>query len=111
MKILPIWIYPPRQMHPTWQPLLMYRMKITLHVPIQQHFPTHTIIGEEASSNVGYIAPLPHEGYTWIIDPIDGTTNFAAGLPLHCVSIGLCHHGIPVIGVVYSPPTMDDALI
>jgi fructose-1,6-bisphosphatase/inositol monophosphatase family enzyme len=74
---------------------------------IQDHYPTHTIIGEEASSDVGYIAPLHREGYTWIIDPIDGTTNFAAGLPLHCVSIGLCHHGIPVMGVVYSPPTEE----
>jgi myo-inositol-1(or 4)-monophosphatase len=74
---------------------------------IQDYYPTHYIIGEEASSDAGHIAPLHREGYTWIIDPIDGTTNFAAGLPLHCVSIGLCHHGIPVMGVVYSPPTEE----
>ena len=74
---------------------------------IKDRYPTHSIIGEEASSDVGCIAPLNLDGYTWIIDPIDGTTNFAAGLPLHCVSIGLCHRGIPVMGVVYSPPTRE----
>lgn len=74
---------------------------------IRGRYPTHAIIGEEASSDVGCISPLNSDGYTWIIDPIDGTTNFAAGLPIHCVSIGLCHRGIPVMGVVYSPPTRE----
>lgn len=74
---------------------------------IRERYPTHSIIGEEASSDAGCIAPLNLDGYTWIIDPIDGTTNFAAGLPIHCVSIGLCHRGIPILGVVYSPPTEE----
>lgn len=44
---------------------------------------------------------------TWIIDPVDGTTNFASGIPLTCVSIGLCINGQPTLGVVYSPMTNE----
>ncbi len=45
---------------------------------------------------------------TWIVDPIDGTTNFIHGLPIECVSIGLCINGEAVGCVVYSP--MSDEL-
>lgn len=41
--------------------------------------------------------------YDWIVDPLDGTTNFIHGVPLYCVSIGLYEYGKPVIGVVYEP--------
>ena len=70
---------------------------------IQKAFPTHEIIGEE-SVGTGGIPPLT-KAPTWIIDPIDGTTNFAAGLPLTCVSIGFCVDRRPVAGVVYAPMT------
>ena len=66
-------------------------------------FPAHKIIGEE-TVGTGEVPPLTDEP-TWIIDPIDGTTNFAAGLPLTCVSIGFCQNGQPVLGVVYAPMT------
>jgi len=72
---------------------------------IQKAFPDHEIIGEE-STGMGSIAPLTDRP-TWIIDPIDGTTNFAAGFPLCCVSIGFCDGGVPVLGVVYSPNTNE----
>ena len=72
---------------------------------IQNQFPTHFIIGEESTGN-GTIPSLSSDTLTWIIDPIDGTINFAAGLPLTCVSIGLCNEqGKPVMGVVYAPMT------
>jgi myo-inositol-1(or 4)-monophosphatase len=41
--------------------------------------------------------------YMWVIDPLDGTTNFVHQLPVYSISIGLLHHHIPVIGVVYEP--------
>ena len=41
--------------------------------------------------------------YQWIIDPIDGTVNFAHGIPLCCVSIGLMHHDSVLMGAVYNP--------
>uniref|UniRef100_A0A7S2YF70 Inositol-1-monophosphatase n=1 Tax=Entomoneis paludosa TaxID=265537 RepID=A0A7S2YF70_9STRA len=70
---------------------------------ILQSFPNHKIIGEE-TTGTGKIPPLTNDP-TWIIDPIDGTTNFASGLPMCCVSIGFCMDGKPVMGVVYAPIT------
>ena len=72
---------------------------------ILKQFPTHKIIGEEGVGT-GTIPPLTKEK-TWIIDPIDGTTNFASGLPLSCVSIGFCINGEPHMGVVYAPMTNE----
>lgn len=58
---------------------------------IKREFPTHNIIGEE-EVGTGSIPSLHPSCPTWIIDPIDGTTNFNAGLSsLTCVSIGFCH--------------------
>jgi myo-inositol-1(or 4)-monophosphatase len=72
---------------------------------IKSQFPSHCIIGEE-SIGTGNIPPLSMEP-TWIIDPIDGTTNFTSGLPLSCVSIGFCQQGRPVMGVAYAPMTQE----
>jgi myo-inositol-1(or 4)-monophosphatase len=69
-------------------------------------FPTHAVIGEE-STGTGTVPALSNDTPTWIVDPIDGTTNFAAGLPLSCVSLGLCVDGRPVMGVVYAPMTHE----
>jgi fructose-1,6-bisphosphatase/inositol monophosphatase family enzyme len=72
---------------------------------IQQHFPSHEMIGEE-SVGTGGIPPLT-TAPTWIVDPIDGTTNFASGMPMTCVSIGFCVDKKPVLGVVYAPMTNE----
>lgn len=68
-------------------------------------FPNDRIIGEE-TTGVGSIPELSLEK-TWILDPIDGTTNFANGLPLCCVSIGLCDKKQPVMGCIYVPMTQE----
>ena len=73
---------------------------------IHESFPSDCIIGEEESSASGDIQPLTNDP-TWILDPIDGTTNFASGLPLCCVSIGYCVDSHPVMGVVYAPSTNE----
>src|SRR5215217_867510 len=65
---------------------------------LASRFPSHRFLAEERG-NV-------HEGhspYLWIIDPLDGTTNFAHGFPAYCVSIGLEYHGNCVLGVVFDP--------
>lgn len=66
---------------------------------IQKRFPNHHILGEEGSAF--------GEGafeYRWVVDPIDGTTNFAQGLPHFCVSIAVTDADmLPVVGVVYDP--------
>ncbi len=41
--------------------------------------------------------------FTWVIDPLDGTTNFIHGVPLYCISIGLMHQNETIIGIVYEP--------
>jgi len=65
---------------------------------LRERFPDHGILAEEGSHR-------PGGEYRWIIDPIDGTTNFAHGLPLFCVSIGLEHRGRLIAGVVFHPPS------
>jgi|EP00979_Chaetoceros_neogracilis_P005193 fructose-1,6-bisphosphatase/inositol monophosphatase family enzyme len=72
---------------------------------IKRYFPDHEIIGEE-STGTGEVDSLTDKP-TWIIDPIDGTTNFASGCCLTCVSIGLCVGGRPVMGVAFSPKTQE----
>lgn len=62
-------------------------------------FPSHAVLGEETPV-VGDPVPSTHR---WIIDPVDGTTNFAHGLAFFCVSIALEVHGRVEVGVVYDP--------
>lgn len=64
---------------------------------IKQDFPAHYILSEESGEIV------MDSTYKWIIDPIDGTVNFANGIPLCCVSIGLELEGQMVLGAVYNP--------
>jgi myo-inositol-1(or 4)-monophosphatase len=69
---------------------------------IRRHFPTHRTLAEERGNSVD--APSP---YRWIVDPLDGTTNFAHGFPVYAVSIGVECDGELVVGVVYDP-TRDE---
>lgn len=64
---------------------------------ISTYYPRHEILAEE-----GGLAESNSE-YRWIVDPLDGTTNYAHGYPIFCVSIALEHRGEVVIGVVYDP--------
>ncbi|MBN1933276.1 MAG: inositol monophosphatase [Anaerolineae bacterium] len=65
---------------------------------LQTEFPGHHIYAEE-QGDVG----LASSPYTWLVDPLDGTTNFAHGFPVFAVSIGLTHRGERLIGVIYDP--------
>jgi len=65
---------------------------------IQEHFPSHDLLGEEGSRGASTDSP-----YRWVVDPLDGTTNFAHGMPTFSVSIALEERGEPIIGVVYDP--------
>ena len=64
---------------------------------IKKDFPDHLILSEECGAS-----GIASE-YKWIIDPIDGTVNFANGIPICCVSIGLEHNGQMVLGAVFNP--------
>ena len=61
-------------------------------------YPKFGFYGEESKDNTS-------KKFTWIVDPIDGTSNFIHGYPFYCVSIGLAYKGIPILGVVYAPLT------
>jgi myo-inositol-1(or 4)-monophosphatase len=64
---------------------------------IRAEFPEHFILSEEAGEmSTG-------SEYKWIIDPIDGTVNFAHGIPICCISIGLEHNGVMMLGAVFNP--------
>src|SRR5690625_324178 len=63
---------------------------------IKKDFPDSRIVGEEGGERGG-------EDPTWVIDPIDGTSNFAAGIPFWCISIGVSVEGKLVAGVIYNP--------
>ncbi len=65
---------------------------------IQRVYPDHEILAEER----GAVSRKP-SSYKWVIDPLDGTTNFAHGFPAYCVSIGLEYQGCCVLGVVLDP--------
>jgi inositol-phosphate phosphatase/L-galactose 1-phosphate phosphatase len=69
---------------------------------IQTNFPDHTFIGEETSASQGFSGELTAQP-TWMVDPVDGTTNFVHRFPFSCVSIGLAIDRKVVVGVVYNP--------
>ena len=71
----------------------------TLHAA----YPDHAILAEEGTGR----GQNPDAEYLWIIDPLDGTTNFLHGFPQYCVSIALAHKGIVTQGVVYDPVRND----
>lgn len=64
---------------------------------IHKDFPLHGIVSEES------IEKVTDSEFKWIIDPIDGTVNFANGIPICCVSIGLEHNGKMIMGAVFNP--------
>ncbi len=66
-------------------------------------YPNHGILAEESGRNHG----AKDSEYVWIIDPLDGTTNFIHGLPIYCVSIALAYRGVVQQAVVYDPSRND----
>jgi myo-inositol-1(or 4)-monophosphatase len=67
---------------------------------LQQAYPTHAILAEESGAQ-------GESEYVWIIDPLDGTTNFLHGVPQYAVSIALQHNGVLTQAVVYDPTKND----
>src|SRR6202142_3189593 len=71
---------------------------------IRQQWPSHDVLGEEQG--------LSDQGsdFRWYVDPLDGTTNFAHGYPVFCVSLGVERNGKRVAGVIYDP-TRDEMFV
>ncbi len=64
-------------------------------------FPGYSFIGEESGRD------MRASDYAWVVDPLDGTTNFAMQNPFFCISVALAKKGVPVLGIVYYP-VMDE---
>ena len=72
---------------------------------VQERYPSDSFYAEE----IGEVAAtsVTKSGRVWIVDPLDGTINYANGIPFFCISIALAAEGRPVVGVVYDP-TRDE---
>ncbi len=64
---------------------------------IHRLYPSHSILAEESGSQTHGTS------FRWVIDPLDGTTNYSSGLPTFAISIGVEHNGERVVGVVFAP--------
>jgi myo-inositol-1(or 4)-monophosphatase len=73
-----------------------HRVEVLIRARLADRFPEHDIIGEEINERPG----RDHD-FAWVIDPIDGTTNFVNGFPLFAASVGVLHLGTPIVGAVW----------
>jgi myo-inositol-1(or 4)-monophosphatase len=75
---------------------------------IRERFPGDAILAEESGEHAGVLRDDgSHNGRTWVIDPLDGTVNYANGIPFYCVSIGLVVNDRPSVGVIFDPARDD----
>jgi len=74
------------------------RAEETLHAELTKARPGYGFIGEEGGNREG-----ADKSHTWIVDPLDGTTNFLHGIPQFAISIGLSREGTIIAGVIYNP--------
>ncbi len=72
-----------------------------LEEQISRRFPTHGILGEEDDASAD--GDRTAADFLWVLDPLDGTTNFMNGLPVYASSIGVLYRGRPLVGAVYIP--------
>lgn len=86
-----------------------YRSEALVIGAIEKRFPADAILAEESGHHSRRLGSRPGRpgtagsGRIWLIDPLDGTVNYANGIPYFCVSIGLVDDGLPVAGVVLDP--------
>ena len=75
---------------------------------IKARYPGDAILAEESGEHAGVLRDDGSKnGRTWVIDPLDGTVNYANGIPFYCVSIGLVVDDAPTVGVVFDPARDD----
>jgi len=72
---------------------------------IRARFPGDAILAEESGEHVAVAgaSPTSGQGRVWVVDPLDGTINYANGIPYFCVSIALAADGRPAVGVIHDP--------
>lgn len=72
-------------------------LELLIRAAIAETYPDDAVVGEEHPPTAGT------SGYAWVLDPIDGTANFVAGIPAWCVSIACALDGVAVVGVIHEP--------
>ena len=77
---------------------------------IRQRYPGDAILAEESGSHERVDPEGAPSGRTWVIDPLDGTVNYANGIPYFCVSVAMVADGQPALGVVFDP-LRDDCYV
>jgi myo-inositol-1(or 4)-monophosphatase len=70
---------------------------------LTDRWPQYPLLGEEMPIEEQQRLRSQHAAGLWCLDPLDGTTNFASGIPCFAVSLALLHDGVPILGVVYDP--------
>ncbi|HEX7051446.1 MAG TPA: inositol monophosphatase family protein [Longimicrobiales bacterium] len=77
---------------------------------VRDHFPDHAILAEEGTATAAW--PAEGDGsepeWVWVVDPLDGTTNFLHGYPMYAASVAVLHRGAPVAGAVVSAATGEE---
>jgi myo-inositol-1(or 4)-monophosphatase len=74
------------------------RAEEMLYTDLNKARPGYGFLGEEGGNREG-----TDKTHTWVVDPLDGTTNFLHGIPQFAVSIGLLREGVPIAGLIYNP--------
>ena len=69
---------------------------------LSREFPDHILVGEESSADV-----RADKGYAWVVDPLDGTRNYALGIPFYSTVVGLAYDGEVIVGITYDPVRDD----
>ena len=77
------------------------RSEALIIASLRERFPEHAIVAEEGGNH------RSSSDYCWYVDPLDGTTNYAHGFPIYCVTLGLAYRGEVIGGVVYDPTHND----
>jgi fructose-1,6-bisphosphatase/inositol monophosphatase family enzyme len=77
---------------------------------LAREYPQHAVLSEETAElepRTSNLEPrsssLEGRGWTWVVDPLDGTRNYVSGIPFFCVNVALCHRGEPVVAVTHDP--------
>jgi fructose-1,6-bisphosphatase/inositol monophosphatase family enzyme len=73
-------------------------VELAIKAMLAEEYPGHALLSEETASNTD-----PSAGWCWVVDPIDGTKNYAMGIPFWCINLALCHDGDPVVALTYDP--------
>jgi myo-inositol-1(or 4)-monophosphatase len=91
----------PKKDHPVTA--LDRELETFLRTELRATFPEHGLLGEEHEDEI-----TTGSEFVWVMDPVDGTANFAAGLPVWGISIGLLQYGLPIAGCIWVPvgPTL-----